>query len=83
LSYVRRTKRMPETILYTFSEQPESESAFRLLESAGYLVRKVDVKVSGVEAFLKRDLGTDQTPIWVTPQGILSGLEAIKACLQR
>jgi glutaredoxin len=39
---------MPETILYTLPDQPESESALRLLQEKGYRVRTVNVKESGV-----------------------------------
>jgi hypothetical protein len=70
-----------ETILYTMPGQPESESAREILLDKGIRVRVVNVRAAGIEAFLARDLGTDQTPIWVTPEGILSGLASIRARL--
>jgi hypothetical protein len=72
-----------ETILYTTPGQSESEQACRILEDKGVRVRVVDVRAARIEGFLVRDLGTDRTPIWITPEGVCSGLADIQARIAR
>ena len=64
--------------LYTLEGQQESQRARELLSGKHIVFAEIEVKSSGIMAFLERDLGVSRVPAVLTSDGVVCGLTEIK-----
>ena len=67
--------------LYTVKGHHDSQDARELLDAANIEVVEIDVRSTGIIAYLQRDLGAKSLPVALTSDGVLTGIEDIRTHL--